>query len=77
MRFSVLHEQWLLLALVAGTVIMLFQVLGMMMFWRPRKGLDVHGGPGHVPWVLWFTYAAIIMGGAAFITYHAFVPPNW
>jgi hypothetical protein len=80
-RLSVLQNQWLILALFGGVILMIGLVSAYLMMWRPRiDSLEpVSGGRALTRWIPWILYALLIIIVIYQITYAIilhFYPPN-
>ena len=87
---NLLQDQWLMLAVGGGLVLILLVVLSYLAWWRPRVEPDVSAEgestplPGFLahgvaicPWILLFTYVATIIYGVIYTIAKAVNPPNW
>jgi hypothetical protein len=80
-QLSVLQNQWLILALFGGVVLMIGLVSAYMMMWRPRIDAPepVSGGRALVRWIPWFLFAlliSIVIFQFAYAIVLHFYPPN-
>jgi hypothetical protein len=80
-QLSVLQNQWLILALFGGVVLMLGLVSAYMMMWRPRIEApeSLSGIRALVRWIPWFLFALLIGIIIFQFTYAIilhFYPPN-
>ena len=80
-RLSVLQNQWLILSLMGGVILMIVFVSMYLMMWRPRidSPQPVSGVKTLARWIPWILYALIISIVVFQITYSlilAFNPPN-
>ena len=82
LRFDLIQNQWLILALLGGTVLTMTVVLAFLALWTAgrrdseRMDDDTAEGKG-VPWVLIFTYAATVVFALVYVLRRAWAPPNW
>ncbi|MFZ0389501.1 MAG: hypothetical protein WAN36_03505 [Calditrichia bacterium] len=80
-RWSVLQNQFVVMALGGGLAIVLAMVLVYLAIWRPRRGDEVqHGFKGFlrsIPWVLIFTISTFLAYGVIQVIYHIFHPPTF
>jgi len=72
-RIDILESQWIVAALVGGTVLVLTMVLTYLAVWR----LSPESGENPVPWVLILTYVAMGVFITAYTLVMVFYPPNW
>ncbi len=80
-QLSVLQNQWLVLALFGGVVLMIGLVCTYLVMWRPRIDAPeaVSGGRALIKWIPWFLYALLLSIIIFQITYTIvlhFYPPN-
>ncbi len=80
-QLSVLQNQWLILALFGGIVLMIGLVSTYLMMWRPRIDApqSLSGGGALIKWIPWFLYALLISILIFQFTYAVilhFYPPN-
>lgn len=80
-RLSVLQNQWLILALLGGIILMIGFVSVYLMMWRPRidSPQPVSGAKALTKWIPWVLYALIISIVVFQVVYSlilAFNPPN-
>ena len=80
-RLSVLQNQWLILALMGGVILMIGLVSIYLMMWRPRIDAPqpVSGGRALIRWIPWILYALLISIVIYQLTYAIilhFYPPN-
>ena len=80
-QLNVLQNQWLILALFGGIVLMIGLVSSYLMMWRPRveASQPAAGGRALIKWIPWFLYALLISILIFQITYTIvlhFYPPN-
>jgi hypothetical protein len=80
-QLSVLQNQWLILALFGGVVLMLMLVCTYLVMWRPRidAAEPAAGGRALLKWIPWFLYALIIsilIFQVAYTIILHFYPPN-
>ena len=77
MYIDVLQNQWIILALIGGTVLVLYMVLGYLTMWHPRA--EPAGGEprGAVPWVIIFTLVAMVIFMLIYVAARSSYPPNW
>ncbi len=77
-RLDVLQDQWLILALGGGVVLVLTVIVAYLGYWRtPTKEEGAPDGHGPVPWVLILLYAAIPVFAIVYLLFRAACPPNW
>jgi hypothetical protein len=84
--FSVLQNQWLILALFGGVAGALVVVLAYLALWRsggspgetpPDVPVEETHERGRVPWVLIFIWAAAIVYSVGYVFMKALHPPTW
>jgi hypothetical protein len=76
LHLNVLQNQWIMLALVMGAVLILALALWLVAYWRPRDGETArHRSP--VPWILILTFAFCIIYVIVYTLMLAANPPNW
>ncbi len=80
-QLSVLQNQWLILALFGGIVLMLGTVAGYLMMWRPRNESPEPITSGRelirwIPWILIILFIAIVIYQVASSLILAPNPPN-
>ena len=89
-RLDVLQNQWLILALIGGSALVLTFILAYLAIWRQREG-DGLGTVEHaneaqgvwawlrsfVPWVLIVIVVALFVWGVAYVIWAGANPPNW
>ena len=84
LRFDVLQDQWLILALVGGSALVLAVVLSYLALWRGRGGAEESEADtpapaehGRMPWILILIYAATVVFAIIYVLARAVEPPNW
>ena len=83
LRFDVLQNDWVILAILGGIVLVLLTCITYLDMWTPRKEKDGKTVTGWltwwegIPWSLKFIYVALILFVICFTIYRAIVPPNW
>ena len=81
MRLDVLQAQWLWLALLGGSALVLAIVLAYLAIWRTGRNGDgravTPSGSGKTPWVLILVYVATLVFALGYVIMRAVVPPNW
>jgi F0F1-type ATP synthase assembly protein I len=82
LRFDVLQNQWLILALVGGSALVLAVVLSYLALWRGQGGAEEADAEapaehGRMPWILVLVYAATVLFGILYVLARAVEPPNW
>ncbi len=83
LRFDVLQNDWVILALLGGVILVLATCIAYLDMWTPRK--EKNGKPATewlnwwegIPWFLKLSYAAFILFAILFAIYRAIIPPNW
>ena len=84
--FEVLRNQWLVLAIGGGLILLLLAMLLYLAIWRPREKLESErtrdeSGWGHtwrhIPLILILTYVVAVIYAIAFSIYVSNSPPNW
>ncbi len=80
-QLSVLQNQWLILALFDGVILMIGLVSTYFMMWRPRIEAPepVAGGRALIRWIPWILYALliiIVIFQFAYAIILHFYPPN-
>ena len=87
-RLDVLQNQWLILALVGGTALVLFVALAYVAVWRagrngdgssPRRMQGVGAEPpaSSVPWIVIVFWVAAALYAVVYIVQAALNPPTW
>jgi uncharacterized iron-regulated membrane protein len=83
LQYSVVQNQWLILALFGGFALVLVSVLGYLALWRRRRPEAEGAAPfgrwlrSYLPWVLVVTYAATLVYAVVYVVLRAANPPNW
>jgi hypothetical protein len=77
LRLDILQDQWLLLALGGGLVLVLAFAVAYLGYWRKPSGQADAAGRRPVPWILILVYVAIPVFAAIYLILHAMNPPNW
>jgi len=78
LRFDILQNQWLILALGGGAALVLAVVLSYLGFWRGSGHADATpAGHGRLPWILILVYVATFVFAIAYVLARAVEPPNW
>jgi uncharacterized membrane protein YadS len=80
-QLSVLQNQWLILALFGGIILMLGFTATYLMMWRPRSpsAEPISGGRALIKWIPWFIIvliAAIVIFQLTYAIVLHFYPPN-
>ena len=80
-RLSVLQNQWLILALMGGIILMIGFISVYMMMWRPRidSPQPASGARALARWIPWILYALLVSIVIYQVTYAIilhFYPPN-
>jgi hypothetical protein len=80
-RLSVLQNQWLILALAAGLVVMLAVVMTYLMMWRPRKETgevisDLRSLFHLLPLIVIILFICIVIYQITYVIIFALNPPN-
>ena len=85
-NMSVIHNQYLIIALLGGIEIALLLILGYIAMWIPRVEKNGHyqgfnGGFKTVllyhPWIVLLFYIGITAYAIWFFVHFAIYPPNW
>jgi F0F1-type ATP synthase assembly protein I len=84
-RLDVLQNQWLILALVGGLVMVLAAVLAYRTMWRRDEdvaeqaatGVQPVGERGPMPLVLILTIVSLLVFAAVYVLVMIHYPPNW
>ncbi len=89
LRLDVLREQWVILALFSGVVMVIVWFLFYWAMWRERSDdgtapqTDSRGRrvslkrETFMPWILILAFLSVIVYGAIFTVYLINHPPNW
>jgi hypothetical protein len=80
-RLSVLQNQWLILALMSGIIIMLAVVMTYLMMWRPRKETgevitDLRSLFNLLPLIVIILFICIVIYQITYVLIFAMNPPN-
>jgi hypothetical protein len=80
-QLSVLQNQWLIMALFSGIVLMLGFIAAYIMMWRPRNesAEPLAGGKALIRWIPWLIIAlfiSIVIYQIAYTIILSFNPPN-
>jgi hypothetical protein len=82
-QYTVLQNEWLLLAILGGFALVLVSVLGYMALWRRRQP-EVEGAVtfgrwlrSYAPYVLIVTYIGAVVFSIVYVLMRAANPPNW
>ena len=80
-RLSVLQNQWLIMALAGGLILMLAVALTYIMMWRPRKETgevitDVRSLFSLLPLILIILFICILIYGIMYVIILSANPPN-
>ena len=85
-RLDVLQNQWLVLALAGGLVLVLCVALYYLALWRPRPGVNAQPTPkqpvlnwllSFLPALLVLTYISVLVFAVVYTLAMARHPPNW
>jgi heme/copper-type cytochrome/quinol oxidase subunit 2 len=81
-RLDVLQNQWLILALVGGTALVLFVALAYVAVWRAARNGDApQAAPGHarnpVPWIVIVFWLVAALYAVVYIVQAVLSPPTW
>jgi len=74
-RLDVLQNQWLILALVGGTALVLFVALAYVAVWRAGRTEAPARSP--VPWIVIVFWVAAAAYAVVYIVQAAMNPPTW
>ena len=85
-NISVVHNQYLVIALLGGIVVAILFILGYIAMWIPRIEKNGHyegynGGWKQAwiynPWIVILFYIGIAAFGIWFLVHYIEYPPNW
>lgn len=86
-RLDVLQNQWLMLAMGGGLILILGFVLACMAFWKPRQAIVDEQATAamprrewlrsFMPWLLIVAYAFILVYAVVYTIMQILNPPNW
>ncbi len=85
-QLYVMQNQWLMLALIGGTALLLIFLLGYPALWRRREPMTEKGMEkqsllawfrSFMPWVLVVLYGVTIAYAVVYVIRMAGHPPNW
>jgi F0F1-type ATP synthase assembly protein I len=84
LRLDVLQNQWLILALVGGTALVLFVALAYVAVWRVQRREaaegEVRAAPppqSTIPWIVIVFWVAAVVYAAVYIVQAVLNPPTW
>jgi|WetSurMetagenome_2_1015567.scaffolds.fasta_scaffold401748_3 hypothetical protein len=81
-QLYVMQNQWLMLALIGGTALLLVFLLGYPALWRPREPMaektpEKQSLLAFMPWILVVLYGVTIVYAVVYVIRMAGHPPNW